>query len=936
MDSFCSLFDPSDGHQGKSRKKQNKELDNVKKKADAPKGRRRGRKGQGKNETLPEESSFLCEPHLSSELLVKDGSYIDCYIEVNKDPAKDEETKTDDKKPKRRNSGRKNRRWKKSPPKDEDTDQPTNWNNQSSVQKICTDIGKNVNDLNDYKKSRRKDLQDGEVLNVIDKLEKVILKDDTYLAGDFNAEDLDNEAWYSSDDLEESLDDTGSEGDESGDEATGSLPPEPRFGNVEYKLQLVSPCERRFQHLVTQLKWRLRSGGGSAVYLVGVRDCGALRGLRPRALRGSLHTLRRMALALRAQLAHVTARRVRPQRAVAEVYIRQLADTQQSVELRVAVMGANEAGKSTLIGVLTQGELDNGRGSARLNMFRHLHEVKSGRTSSLSHEILGFDAQGNVVNYGCSELMTAERIGERSAKLVSFLDLAGHSKYQRTTLHGLTGYSPHHAMLVISATAGITRITEEHIGLLLALDLPFFAVVSKCELAPAGVPALVQGLAAILEKANKKPLLITDENLARNCVGPQKLILDTIDGIDNTEQKDEEAPLEQVPVFPVSCVRGAGLNALHAYLLALQPPARAPPPQPQPAAESVEFQIDEIFHVGDSSGPVVGGLLARGQLYEGDNLIIGMRGRQPQVPAEACIVLFSNMTRNKIKKKTRNEAGGTLVWSPCCVAAGGGCGRWCWSWAACVSQSARSNKRRSHCRPAACKRARRPVGLARLSRAPRLRPGLVLLAAPRPPPRPHTGPRPRPAFGECARHCHAQVSLITSPKGAGLDLGQQYMIFLEQVNFPRQPKSNNQDKLYDAIADAVSVLAKPTDPGRGSNVVSDSDREDCGCPGRVLLEDPEDPRGCMYFQANIQVLRHSTAISPGFQCTVHCGNVRQTAIIEGIMSHNSSLRCGECAPALFRFARCPEHLVRGRRLLLAAGGGTRAIGRITQIFPYVP
>jgi hypothetical protein len=46
---------------------------------------------------------------------------------------------------------------------------------------------------------------------------------------------------------------------------------------------------------------------------------------------------------------------------------------------------------------ILSGELDNGRGSARLNMFRHLHEVKSGRTSSLSHEILGFDAQvGNV------------------------------------------------------------------------------------------------------------------------------------------------------------------------------------------------------------------------------------------------------------------------------------------------------------------------------------------------------------------------------------------------------------------------------------------------------------------------------------------------------------------------------------------------------------
>ena len=55
-----------------------------------------------------------------------------------------------------------------------------------------------------------------------------------------------------------------------------------------------------------------------------------------------------------------------------------------------------EAGKSTLLGVLTQGELDNGRGRARLNLFRHLHEIQSGRTSSISHEILGFDATGEV------------------------------------------------------------------------------------------------------------------------------------------------------------------------------------------------------------------------------------------------------------------------------------------------------------------------------------------------------------------------------------------------------------------------------------------------------------------------------------------------------------------------------------------------------------
>lgn len=55
-----------------------------------------------------------------------------------------------------------------------------------------------------------------------------------------------------------------------------------------------------------------------------------------------------------------------------------------------------DSGKSTLLGVLTQGELDNGRGRARLNLFRHLHEIQTGRTSSISFEILGFNSKGEV------------------------------------------------------------------------------------------------------------------------------------------------------------------------------------------------------------------------------------------------------------------------------------------------------------------------------------------------------------------------------------------------------------------------------------------------------------------------------------------------------------------------------------------------------------
>ena len=59
-------------------------------------------------------------------------------------------------------------------------------------------------------------------------------------------------------------------------------------------------------------------------------------------------------------------------------------------------MGNVDAGKSTLLGVLTHGELDNGRGYARQKLFRHKHEAESGRTSSVGNDILGFDSAGQV------------------------------------------------------------------------------------------------------------------------------------------------------------------------------------------------------------------------------------------------------------------------------------------------------------------------------------------------------------------------------------------------------------------------------------------------------------------------------------------------------------------------------------------------------------
>jgi hypothetical protein len=54
---------------------------------------------------------------------------------------------------------------------------------------------------------------------------------------------------------------------------------------------------------------------------------------------------------------------------------------------------------SSFLGVLTSGKNDDGRGSARLSIFNFPHEVKSGRTSSIGHHILGYTNDGSIVNY---------------------------------------------------------------------------------------------------------------------------------------------------------------------------------------------------------------------------------------------------------------------------------------------------------------------------------------------------------------------------------------------------------------------------------------------------------------------------------------------------------------------------------------------------------
>ena len=125
-------------------------------------------------------------------------------------------------------------------------------------------------------------------------------------------------------------------------------------------------------------------------------------GINEEEMQASVATLRSIADILEADCNMLRVKPCDGDKRTEQWLVRSMADTRDFMEIRVPVVGNVDGGKSTLLCVLTHGELDNGRGlgrgHARLKLFRHKHEAENGRTSSVGNDILGFDSTGNVVN----------------------------------------------------------------------------------------------------------------------------------------------------------------------------------------------------------------------------------------------------------------------------------------------------------------------------------------------------------------------------------------------------------------------------------------------------------------------------------------------------------------------------------------------------------
>jgi GTPase len=224
----------------------------------------------------------------------------------------------------------------------------------------------------------------------------------------------------------------------------------------------------------------------------------------------------------------------------------------EATDVRVAMLGNVDSGKSTLIGVLTSACFDDGRGSARSLILKHRHEQETGRTSAVNIEIVGYNGHEQVIPTSRNHNQRWAEITSKSDHSLTLIDLCGHEKYLKTTLFGMTGLMPDYAMLVVGSNMGVQVMTREHISIACGLNIPMFVAVTKVDICPENVLKTTRtALAKLLRASGKMPFPVKD--MAAVQTAAESIAFDRI-----------------TPVFTISSVTGQGVDLLRAFVSRLR------------------------------------------------------------------------------------------------------------------------------------------------------------------------------------------------------------------------------------------------------------------------------------------------------------------------------------------------------------------------------
>ncbi|WP_096389505.1 GTPBP1 family GTP-binding protein [Halopenitus persicus] len=413
-------------------------------------------------------------------------------------------------------------------------------------------------------------------------------------------------------------------------------------GSIEFKERLtreVHLADGRKESLAAQLRHRVLSGDGEATYVVGVTDDGGLAGIDPDRFSETMDVLSLLAEEADAHIHDVDTWNVADVADVAARSGAHAADDRDATDgtdgtdgtpglvgiatiregstletdedhLVIGTAGHVDHGKSTLVGSLVTGQADDGQGGTRGFLDVQPHEIERGLSADLSYAVYGFDEpDGDLADE--EETSTREhvpvrmdnphrkqdraRIVAEADRLVSFVDTVGHEPWLRTTIRGLVGQKIDYGLLAVAADDGPTKTTREHLGILLATELPTVVAVTKTDLVDDDrVEAVLTEIESLLRDAGTTPLPV-----------PRHGVDAAIAEIDDSV----------VPIVKTSAVTREGLDRLDTLFAEL--PKRATP-------ERGEFRmyVDRSYDV-KGVGAVASGTVNSGTVEAGDELLLG-------------------------------------------------------------------------------------------------------------------------------------------------------------------------------------------------------------------------------------------------------------------------------------------------------------------------
>lgn len=367
--------------------------------------------------------------------------------------------------------------------------------------------------------------------------------------------------------------------------------------NIEFKEFLNRETHlnsRRMETLACQMKHRVIAGNGTAVYVIGVTDAGSMKGITREEFDETVLVLGNVAAEIDARITGTEEYQVNG----GLVGLITLESTPKSSEhILIGTAGHVDHGKSTLVGALVTGTSDDGAGRTRIFLDVLPHEISRGLSADLSYAVYGIKG-GSVLHLKnpLNKKESASVVAEAD-KFISFVDTVGHEPWLRTTIRGIVGQKLDYGLLVVAADDGVTHITKEHLGILLAMELPVIIALTKIDVAtPEQLRKTEASIHSALKLVGRVPYRVKSKGdlLAIGDKVPEGIV---------------------VPLLHTSSVTREGYDLLEQLLFSL-------PKRNLLSKEPFQLYIDRIYQV-EGVGVVVSGTIKQGEVTPGETLFLG-------------------------------------------------------------------------------------------------------------------------------------------------------------------------------------------------------------------------------------------------------------------------------------------------------------------------